>query len=273
MPNDYPHIDFTTGGMAVRTLAGTMAGYSTEDLHTHGHHQVLRIESGVTLLVDAHRRQPLFGALTAFIPAAFAHRSVVLGSPVHFKSIYLASELLPCPPKAIALFFISPLGAALFDRIQIRETPDLARHHNRECLDLLLKLLPEEMERQADLVRLPEPTTPLTREIACFVDERYAEPLTMADFSRTFPYSGRHLARLFKETMGITLFEYVRLHRILMASLALCETDAAVTTIGLDCGYASLSSFYRDFNLVYGIAPTSFRRTFSITDMRRRTSA
>ena len=65
--------------------------------------------------------------------------------------------------------------------------------------------------------------------------------------------------------MKITLFEYVRLYRILMASLALCEPGKAITQIGLDCGYASLSSFYRDFNMVYGVPPKFFREKFSVT--------
>ena len=264
MKNNFSKINVTAAGMDVRTLAGTMATYSTEDLHTHDHHQVLRIRSGVALLVDPHRRQPMFGSLTAFIPADLAHRSVVLGGPVNYKSIYLAKALLPYSREEIALFFISPLGTVLFDRIQIRRDQDLAQNLNRECLELLLKLLPKEMERQADLVRLPEPTTTLARQVVRFVEDRYAEPLSMTDFSRAFPYSGRHLARLFKDAMKITLFEYVRLYRILMASLALCDPDdKAVTQIGLDCGYASLSSFYRDFKMIYGVAPKSFRETFS----------
>ena len=74
---------------------------------------------------------------------------------------------------------------------------------------------------------------------------------------------GRHLSRLFKQDMKITLFEYLRLYRILMASLALCSRDEAITEIALDCGYESLSTFYRDFNMIYGVAPKSFRAIFS----------
>ena len=263
MPKNITRINLTATGLDVRTLEGRMATHSTEGLHTHGHHQLLRINSGVTLLVDAGRRQPLFGALAAFIPSDFAHRSVVLGSPVHYKSIYLASHLMPDAAKEIRLFFISGLGAALFDRIEVRTAPDLSRRFNRECLDLLFKLLPGEMARQAPLVRLPEPGTRLSRDVVRFVEKRYAAPLSMADFSKAFPYSERHLARLFKQEMKITLFEYIRLYRILTASLALCEKDKAVTQIGLDSGYESLSSFYRDFKMVYGIAPRRFRETFS----------
>jgi AraC-like DNA-binding protein len=264
LENGTVEISFTGIGMQVRTLAGTMQSSSTEGLHTHDHHQVLRINSGVTLLVDAHRRQPMFGALTAFIPADFAHRSVVLGSPVNYKSVYLAKELVSESVKEIRLFFISPLGAALFDRIQIIRPKDLGRNLNRECLDLLLKLLPAEMEGQAALVRLPEPRSRLARKLVRIVEQRYGDPLSMADFERALPYSGRHLARLFKEEMKMTLFAYLRLYRILAASLALHETDGSITQIGMDCGYGSLSSFYRDFKTVYGVAPKSFRKTFSV---------
>jgi AraC-like DNA-binding protein len=193
---------------------------------------------------------------------------VVVGSPVHYKSIYLAKGRLPHAPKEIRLFFISPLGAALFDRIRIQRSRDITRQLNRECLDLLLKLVPAEMETQADLVRLPEPKSRLTRRVVRFVEERYADPLSMTDFSMALPYSGRHLARVFKQEMKITLFAYVRLHRILTASLALCESDTAVTQIGLDCGYASLSSFYRDFSMIYGVPPGSFRQTFTVASGR-----
>jgi AraC-like DNA-binding protein len=256
-------INFTGICMKARTLTGTMVSSSTERLHTHNHHQVLRINSGVTLMVDAHRRQPLFGALTAFIPADFAHRSVVLGSPVNYKSVYLARELVSETLKEIRLFFISPLGAALFDRLQITSPHDLGRNLNRECLDLLLKLLPGEMESQATLVRLPEPRSGLTRKVTQFVEKRYKDPLSMADFEEALPYSGRHLARVFKGEMKMTLFAYLRLYRILVASLTLCEGGRSITQIGLDCGYASLSSFYRDFKMIYGVAPKAFRETFS----------
>ena len=112
-------INLTSHGMDVRTMAGIMAEYSTEDLHTHGHHQILRIRSGVAMLVDEYCKQPMFGALTAFVPAGLAHRSVVLGQPVGYKSVYLNKDFLPIVKQKIRLFFISPLGSALFDRMQI----------------------------------------------------------------------------------------------------------------------------------------------------------
>ncbi|MCG8553317.1 MAG: AraC family transcriptional regulator [Desulfobacterales bacterium] len=263
MPPDIPQINLTSHGVDVRTMAGTMTEYSTKGLHAHNHHQVLRIQSGVAMLVDRHRRQPMFGALTAFIPADFAHRSIVLGNPVAYKSLYLSRDLISLPDDEIRLFFITPLESALFDRIQILTRADLSRNFNKECLDLFLKMLPEEMKKTVSLVRLPEPADTLSEEVIRFIEKNYAGPLSLKDFTRAIPYSGRHLSRLFKQEMNITIFEYLRLYRILMASLSLCQPDRQVTQIALETGYASLSSFYRDFQTVYGIAPKRFRATFS----------
>ena len=188
------HIDLIPHGLDVRTMAGVMAEYSSEELHVHAHHQLLRIRSGVALLVDESLRQPMFGALTAFIPAGLAHRSVVLGQAVNFKSIYLKESLLPDLKKEIRLFFISPLNSALFDRLKIWGEQDLSRNLNRECLDLFLKALPEDMARQANLVRLPEPGTPLAQDVIRFVERNYARALSVDDFARALPYSGRHLS-------------------------------------------------------------------------------
>ncbi|WP_020588256.1 helix-turn-helix transcriptional regulator [Desulfobacter curvatus] len=263
MPPDIAQINLTAHGMDVRTMAGTMAEYSTKGLHTHSHHQVLKIRSGVAMLVDGHRRQPMFGALTAFIPADFAHRSIVLGNPVAYKSLYLARDLISLPDDEIRLFFITPLESALFDRIQILTPGDLSCNFNKECLNLFLKILPGEMKRTAAIVRLPEPAGTLSEGVIQFIGKNYAGALSLKDFTRVIPYSERHLSRLFKHEMNITIFEYLRLYRILIASLALCEQDRQVTQIALETGYESLSSFYRDFQTVYGIAPKRFRSTFS----------
>ena len=81
----------------------------------------------------------------------------------------------------------------------------------------------------------------------------------MADFTAAFPYSGRHLTRIFKQDLKITIFDYLRLYRILMASIELNDPARSITDIAYDVGYDSISSFYRDFNIVFAITPKVFR--------------
>lgn len=259
MESTYSQIDIVKRNQLVWTLSGWMKTQSTTEHHTHRFHQILTIKDGVTLLVDETQKQPLFGTMAAFIPAHLPHRSIVIGDPVEYKSIYLAPSLMAPLRPEILIFTISALGSALFDRIDIHQPNDLALGLNRECLELLLKILPEDNARPADLVRLPESRQPLIREVIAFIETHYARRLTMSDVATAFPYSGRHLSRRFKADLSITIFDYLRLYRILMASIRLCDRDQTITEIAFGCGYESLSSFYRDFNRIYAVPPRIFR--------------
>jgi AraC-like DNA-binding protein len=115
------------------------------------------------------------------------------------------------------------------------------------------------MAQPAHLARLPEPSQPLTRDVIAFIETHYARRLTLSDLAVAFPYSGRQLSRRFKADLSITIFEYLRLYRILMASMGLCNRRQTITEIAFGCGYESLSSFYRDFNLIYAVPPKAFR--------------
>jgi AraC-like DNA-binding protein len=99
----------------------------------------------------------------------------------------------------------------------------------------------------------------LTRDVIAFIETHYARRLTLSDLAVAFPYSGRQLSRRFKADLSITIFEYLRLYRILMASMGLCNRRQTITEIAFGCGYESLSSFYRDFNLIYAVPPKAFR--------------
>lgn len=246
-------------GQAALTLGGRLETYSTRQMHTHAHHQVLTIRNGVSLLEDPHMKQPLFGSMAAIIPADLPHRSTVVGEYVVYKSLYFAPELWGTEIFGIRIFAMSGLGAALFDRIAIRKTSDLDVGLNRECLDLFLKVLREDILRPVTLTRLPQPKRQPGRDIVDFIERNYARKLSMADFSAAFPYSERHLSRLFKADMEIGIFDYLRLHRMLAASVALIVSSRTITETAYDCGYESLSTFYRDFTKVFGLPPREFR--------------
>jgi AraC-like DNA-binding protein len=259
MPDQIAQIDIPVAGHPALTLSGPMETHSTRTLHMHSYHQVLCITNGVTLLEDPDRKQPLFGNMTAFIPAHLPHRSTVIGAAVQYKSLYLSPELFKPEQQGIRLFSSSSLGAALFERIDIRDRKDLSSGLNQACLDLLLKILPEDMQRPVDLVRVPQPRQPHNRKVISFIEKNYTRQLTMDDVTAAMPYCARHLSRQFKADLKITIFEYLRLYRILMASIALSDTSRTITQAAYDAGYDSVSSFYRDFNIFFACTPRVFR--------------
>ncbi len=239
-------------------LEGSLRENSTEKLHYHACHQLLRIRTGITLFVDEERKQPLFSNMTALIPAGAAHRSLVMGDAVHYKSIYLKRSLLNVDGNRVIIFDMSDLGVALFDRLEERGFDEDLNH---QCFHLLLKLLEGELSRPSTLTRIPLPRNPENRKIISYMEKNFASALRLSDFTGVLNYSERHISRIFKEDLGISLFEYLRLYRIFRASLMLCETEPyrSVTEIAYSCGYDSLSSFYKDFRDIFSLTPREFR--------------
>jgi len=84
--------------------------------------------------------------------------------------------------------------------------------------------------------------------------------LKYKDFVSIASYSPRHISRLFQEDLGISVFEYLKLFRILIASIELDKKDKKIIDIALDSGYNSLSSFYTDFKSHYLMTPNEFRQ-------------
>lgn len=241
-------------------LEGSLKEYSTEELHSHSCHQILRISTGITLLVDKERKQPLFSNMTAFIPAGVPHRSIVMGETVKYKSIYLNRNLVKSEENRIVIFDMSDLGVALYERIEVGGgDKDL----NFQCLDLFLKLFGTEIFCQSSLIRIPLPNNSETEKIISYIEENFNKKLKLSDFTNVLNYSERHISRIFKEDLRVSLFEYLRLYRIFRASLLLCESKSIkhITEIAFSCGYESLSSFYKDFKNLFSTTPKQFRES------------
>ncbi len=242
------------------TLEGRFETVSTRKQHTHDCHQLLRIRSGTSLLEEAAWQQPLFSNMTAFIPEGIPHRSLVLGGPVHYKSIYLDKKLWPVSGSRIRIFNMSTLGAALFDRIALNRKHEEEREFHLKCLDLLLTLLDREMANLSDITRVPVPQDKDNLTLTAFIKNHYREKLTLEDFSRAVHYSPRHLSRRFKADLGLSIFEYLRLYRIFRAAVMLSTSGEPVTQVAFSVGYDTLSSFYKDFKGIFTVSPAVFRK-------------
>ncbi len=239
-------------------LEGTLQEFSTKDLHYHSCHQFLRISTGITLLVEENKKQPLFSNMTAFIPAGLPHRSIVMGEEVNYKSLYLDDNLIRISINEIVIFDMSELGVALFDRVEISQNPDTI---DSMCLDLLLKLIEKEIDLKSPLTRIPIPEKPENKKITNYIEKNFNKKLTLSEFTNVLHYSERHISRMFKEDLNVSIFEYLKLYRIFMASLKLCMISSeTITDIAYSCGYDSLSSFYKDFRAIFAITPKVFKQ-------------
>jgi AraC-like DNA-binding protein len=245
------------------TLKGKFKKYSTEKLHYHDTHQVLLFNQGISLLLDEKKKQPLFNRATAFIPAGCPHRSIVLGREVEYKTLYLDKKLFLAAPQRIRIFDMSELGLACLRKIEIPLGENPAENEIDElqwdCLMLFLKVLKEDINQHAVLARLPVARLSQSKVIIDYLEKHYQEKIELKDIARLLPYTARHISRLFKKDVNISIFEYLKIYRILQASIRLKTNDKTVTEIAYACGYNSISCFFNDFGRFFSISPKQFR--------------
>ena len=94
-----------------------------------------------------------------------------------------------------------------------------------------------------------------------FMSTRIGECIELDTIARESGLSRPHFYKLFRQNVGLTPNVYLNPLRMEAAIGRLTTTRDAVTTIGLDLGFASQASFTRFFVSNVGIAPTDYRRT------------
>lgn len=99
--------------------------------------------------------------------------------------------------------------------------------------------------------------------IAAYIEQRYTEPIHMAQLSRSFYLSQNHLIRIFREATGYTPYEYLKRYRLLKACELLQTTDHTVEEIGATVGFPNNSNFIYQFRSQYGVTPCTYRQIFT----------
>lgn len=93
-----------------------------------------------------------------------------------------------------------------------------------------------------------------------FIHANLDQPLPLGLVARHAGLSESHFCRLFKESAGLTLTDYVNRCRIDWAKRELLKPEARISEIAFLIGYQSLSQFNRSFARIVGLSPTLYRR-------------
>lgn len=127
-----------------------------------------------------------------------------------------------------------------------------------ELLSSLLTLLMEQSWNPKSGKRLPRLMD--VSEIRVYIDEHYAEKLSLADVADHFYISKDYLGKLFKECFGTTVNGYILSVRITKAKQLLRFSDKTAEEIGGLVGMPDANYFSRMFKKVEGVSPSEYRK-------------
>jgi AraC-like DNA-binding protein len=94
--------------------------------------------------------------------------------------------------------------------------------------------------------------------IKSFLQDHFDADFRLHDLSRAMGLSGFHLIRLFKESVGLTPFEYLRNLRIEKSKLLL-RKSIPISEIAVQVGFYDQSHYHKHFKRIVGITPGHFQ--------------
>lgn len=92
-----------------------------------------------------------------------------------------------------------------------------------------------------------------------YIESHSADPLTLGDVAEISGLSRFHLARVFPEITGHSVFSYLRGRRLTEAARELAEGAPDILSVALDAGYGSHEAFTRAFRDLLGLTPEEVR--------------
>ncbi len=88
--------------------------------------------------------------------------------------------------------------------------------------------------------------------------EQLDQPLSIAQLAEVACLSPTQFKKRFKESLGVSVHQYLIQQRMEKAKALLTHTDLPVQLIAQRVGYGDLSAFSRRFSLYFGLSPRAF---------------
>ena len=102
---------------------------------------------------------------------------------------------------------------------------------------------------------------PVLAEIFRFVEDHFAEPISLRDVALAVNLTPGYLTTLVRRQTGRTVLEWIQERRMAEARRLLLETDESVERIGARVGYEDPTYFARRFRGAHRATPASWRNT------------
>lgn len=122
-------------------------------------------------------------------------------------------------------------------------------------LQLIVEL--NRLAYRGEQLRETEELSQLVRSAMAYIGENISQSLSLEDIAGKLFVSKYHLSHAFSGEMGISLYRYIMLRRLLMARQLLAAGEPA-GQVCRSCGFSDYTSFYRAFKSEYGISPRDF---------------
>ncbi|AVK64110.1 hypothetical protein C5Z26_08295 [Lactobacillus sp. CBA3606] len=118
------------------------------------------------------------------------------------------------------------------------------------------------MPRSVRERRLSEKYFKRIQNITTYIDQHYAETITLTTLATQVNLNASYLSRFIKRHFGITFYDYLTNVRLDHVYSQLLTTDNGIMQIVEQTGFANYAQFSKEFKLRYGVLPSVARQEY-----------
>lgn len=148
---------------------------------------------------------------------------------------------------------------AIFREVSVAATRMEEKLLKLKILELLCRL-EHSPSKQEHTSYLPKVQMELARQVQEHLIRAPESYTSIERLAREYQVSSSQMQKVFKQFYGISIYQYLRNHRLERAAQALRETDRPVTEIALNAGFSNPGKFAGSFRERYGLPPQQYRQ-------------
>jgi AraC-like DNA-binding protein len=127
-------------------------------------------------------------------------------------------------------------------------------------MGLILRCLEQNEQTEPSILSKNERLKQAVQLIITYIENNYAQEITIEQLATTHYVSPTYLSKIFKEVTGVSPINYLILIRLQQARQLLMTEEYPIKEIARAVGYEDAYHFSKSFKKQYGVSPSALRQ-------------
>lgn len=239
--------------------------------HWHNHIEILRIRQGALQVTVGEESFCAEEGTIVFINPRQVHSGISLSEKVQYDVVQINLETLTSKSAASREFLepliqekvhfsVKPTAPAAVEAIQTLIQCLSNGTHPLWITGQVFQMLGTLYELCAIKQGVYHTSNDKFRQVLNHIDAHYTEFISAHSLSQQFNYNESYFCRLFKQSTGLTLSDYIRYLRMERAQQLLKQPDIPISQVAIQCGYPNANYFSLCVQKHFQCSPSELRQ-------------